>query len=492
MRKLFCLLTSLLMLLGMLGALPVAAADGTVSVSASKTNVTIGDSVTVTAQYAHPGGIGSMDLFFHYNTKAFEYVSSNPAASGAGKLKISYYATEAVAPTSVTVTITLKAIAAGSGDFKLETGYIATDDDETALVGDVKTLAVTANNPTLSGDANLASLKPSKGTLTPKFNKNTTAYTVSVPYTVTSLSLVCSTSHPDADTAISGKNALKVGKNTRTITVTAPNGDTKKYTVVITREAQKTTTTKKPSTTDPDNTTESTTGTTLPTPAEDALLVNVGNKEMVIADVQPEAELPVGFHWDTENVNLVEVPAAKQEEGDLILLYLTEKETETGGFYIYNPAEDAFSPFRQVTLTGGTYILHDLPDSETGPAGTEPGTISYEGMSIPAYLFLQEDLAEYAVVWATNPQGETAFYTYDMIEETLQRYHAVEVEAPTTTLPPTEPVEPEPEQNAFVSFVDTYQRTILVCAAALAGLAVLLVVVLLFIRLVSSSRKGKH
>ena len=502
MKKLFCLLFSLLMLVGLLSALPVAAAGGKVTVSADKTAVTIGDNVTVTAKYTHDGGIGSMDLFFHYNTKAFEYVSSNPAASGAGKLKISYYATEAVAPTSVTVTITLKAIAAGSGDFKLETGYIATDDDETALVGDVKTLGVTANNPTLSGDANLASLKPSKGTLTPKFNKNTTEYTVSVPYTVTSLSLVCSTSHPDADTAISGKNALKVGKNTRTVTVTAPNGNTKKYTVVITREEQKTTkpttTTKKPDTsTTEDATTESTEdtteSTTLPTPAEDALVVNVGNKEMTIADLQPEVELPVGFHWDSQTVNLVDVPAAKQDEGDLILLYLTEKDAETGAFYIYNPESGDFAYFRQLTLNGGVYILHDLPDSETGPAGTEIGTISYEGVTIPAYLFLDENLSDYAVVWATNPKGETAFYTYDMMEETLQRYHAVEVEAPTTTTQPVEqPVETEPEQNAFVSFVDTYQQTILICAAALGGLAVLIAMILLVIRLATSSHKGKH
>lgn len=488
MKKLCSLLVSLLLLMGMLGALPVAAA-GNVTVSASKNTVTIGDTVTVTATYTHPDGIGSADLYFHYNAKAFEYVSSNPAASGAGKLKMSYYATEAVAPTSVTVTITLKAIAAGSGDFKLETAYIATDEDDTALVGDVKTLSVSANNPTLSGDANLASLKPSKGTLTPQFDKNTTSYTVSVPYTVTSVSLICTTSHPDADTAVSGKNALAVGKNTRVVTVTAPNGDTKKYTVVITREQQKTTasTTQRPT-----DSTASTTSTTLPAPAEDALQVKVDGKDMVIADIQPEVELPSGFRWESATVNQIEVPAAKHKTTGMTLLYLTEKETETGAFYIYAAEDDSFALFRQMKVGSTAYVLHDLPESETGPEGTEPGTVSYEGMNVPAYLFLNPDLADYALLWVTNPQGETGLYTYDMVEGTLQRYHAVEIPAETTTAAPTEPVEAEPEKNAFVAFVDTYQNTILICAAALAGLAVLIITVVLLARLLSAGNKGKH
>lgn len=484
MKKISCLLVSLLILLGMLGAIPVAAA-GSVSVSANKSTVTIGETVTVTATYTHPDGIGSMDLYFHYNTKAFEYVSSDPSASGAGKLKISYYATEAVAPTTVKVTITLKAIAAGNGDFKLETSYIATDEDDTALVGDVKSLSVSANNPTLSGDANLASLKPSKGTLTPKFDKNTTNYTVSVPYSVTSVSLICSTSHADADTAVSGKNALSVGKNTRVITVTAPNGNTKKYTVVITREQQQTTA----STT---ATQQSTTSTTLAAPAEDALLVNVDGKEMTIADVQPEVDLPTGFRWESVTVNQIEVPAAKQETTGMTLLYLTEKDAEAGAFYIYSAEEDTFTLFRQMEVKGTAYVLHELPESETGPEGTEPGTVSYEGGNIPAYLFLDPDLADYAIVWVTNPQGDTAFYTYDMVEGTLQRYHTVEVAATTTAPPQEEPEEEEPGQNAFVAFVDTYQHTILVCAAALAGLAVLVITILLLVRLFASSGKGKH
>ena len=523
MKKLSSLLLSLLLVLSMLGAIPVAA-EGSVSVSADKSTVTIGETVTVSATYTHSGGIGSMDLFFHYNTKSFEYVSSSPMATGSGKLKMSYYATDVIAPTSVTVTITLKAIAAGSGDFKLETGYISTDDDETALVGDVKTLSVSDNNPTKSGDANLASLEPSKGSLSPAFNKNTTRYTISVPYTVTSLSLMFSTSHDDADTAISDSNDLNVGENTRVITVTAPNGDTKTYTVVITREKEQTTTTtattttttttkKKTTTTEKTTTTSKTTtetteetteatestesteateSTTTTLPLENARVVNVDGNELLIAESLLHVDLPEGFAWSTVEINGVEMPAAKQEVSNTVLLYLTERGSDYGEFYIYTAQDDSFVLFRQMVMEGGPYTIHDLPKGETAPDGAEPGTITYDGKNMPAYIFLNPDLVDYVIVWATNPQGETGFYTYDMVEGTLQRYHVI-TPTTTTTAAPEEDVEGEeqPTQHTLLSFVTTYQRALLVGAAALAGLAVLLITIFLLVR-IFNTRKSKH
>ena len=512
MKKLTSLLLSLLLVLGLLGAIPVAA-EGSVSVSANKSTVAIGETVTVSATYTHSGGIGSMDLFFHYNTKSFEYVSSSPMATGSGKLKMSYYATDVIAPTSVTVTITLKAIAAGSGDFKLETSYISTDDDETALVGDVKTLSVSANNPTKSGDANLASLEPSKGSLSPAFSKNTTHYTISVPYTVTSLSLTFSTSHDDADTAISGSNDLSVGENTRVITVTAPNGDTKTYTVVITREKEQTTTTtttttttkattKKTTTTTTATTskttaetteesTESTESTTTTLPLENARVVNVDGNELIIAESLLHVDLPEGFAWSTVEINGVEMPAAKQEVSNTVLLYLTERGSDYGEFYIYTAEDDSFVLFRQMVMEGGPYTIHDLPKGETAPDGAEPGT--YDGKNMPAYIFLNPDLVDYVIVWATNPQGETGFYTYDMVEGTLQRYHVITPTTTTTTAPEedTEKEEQEPTQHTLLSFVTTYQRALLVGAAALAGLVVLLITIFLLARLFGT-RKSKH
>ena len=89
--------------------------------------------------------------------------------------------------------------------------------------------SITVSSPVvLSGNANLSSLKVSSGTLSPAFSANTTNYSVTVPNNVTSVTISAVTAEKDAKTSISGKNSLSVGTNTRVITVTAPNGATKK------------------------------------------------------------------------------------------------------------------------------------------------------------------------------------------------------------------------------------------------------------------------
>lgn len=491
MKRLICILTAVILLVGMVGAISVSAA-GTVSATASKSSVTIGESVTVTLKYNGGGkGIGSLDAYFYYNAKAFEYLSCSGATAngGAGNVKLSYFCQEITAPKTVTVTLTFKAVKAGAADFKLETEGMY-DDEDNLLGTPAKELSVTASNPTLSGDATLSYLKPLKGTLTPQFDKKVTNYTVSVPYTVTRVTLSYTTSDPNATTSIEGKADLSVGKNTRVVTVTAPNGDTKKYTVVITREAQQTTA--KPTGT---NSTTGTT-TTLPPIPDDALDVEVNGTEMVIADIQPAASLPEGFRWDAVTVNNVEVPAAKQENSGLTLLYLYEKDNEKkGGYYIYDADDDTFTPFCQLKSTAAVFTAHDLPDAETGPAGTIPGSFAIGEQKVTAYLYEDPALADFVILYLTDAQGESGLYTYDKTDGSVQRYHAVTVEVEKEPEPQEDPdqsvAEPKPKQSAFVAFIEQYQQIILVCAAALVAIAILIIVITV-VRGMCAGGKGKH
>ena len=483
MKKRICLLTALILILSLLGSMAVPAA-GTLTVQANQSNVTVGQQVTVTAKYDGGGkGIGALDAYFHYNAKAFEYVSCNGASAngGAGSVKMSYYATEATAPQTVTITITLKAIAVGSGDFKWETEGMY-DDDDNLLGTPSKSVTVAANNPTLSGDATLSYLQPSKGTLTPKFDKNITEYTVSVPYTVTRGLLNFTATDPGAKTEVTDNADLKVGKNTRVITVTAPNGATKKYTVVITREAEQTTT--KGTTTKPTNSHKTTTTTAPILPAPE---VEVEGKLMSVAVEQPPITPPAGFVWDYITLQDNEVSAAKQENGQMTLLYLTEKDAEEGALYIYDAAQDSFVLFRQITGSGITYVLRDLPASETAPMGTVPGTVTIGEQNVTAYVYEDPQLADYALLYLTTDDGVSALYTYDKIDGSLQRYHTVVVEKETIV-----EIDPEPqaEKNPVIAFVETYQHVILVGAAACAGLAVLIIVIVWVAG--HATDKGKH
>ncbi|MBR6645614.1 MAG: cadherin-like beta sandwich domain-containing protein [Clostridia bacterium] len=84
-----------------------------------------------------------------------------------------------------------------------------------------------------SSDATLYSLSIGDVTLSPAFSSDVTSYTAAVDYRTTPLKVNYKTNDPNAKAKVAGAT-LKEGKNTLTITVTAEDGTTKKYTVAIT------------------------------------------------------------------------------------------------------------------------------------------------------------------------------------------------------------------------------------------------------------------
>ncbi len=482
MKKSLCLLLTLLMLFTAFGGLTASAATGSLSAAASASSVTVGSTVTVTLTYS--GGdanIASLDATVQYNAAAFEYVSCTGDATangGAGVLKLSYYATGAVGPKSVSVRLTFKAIAAGAANFAVSTSEFMNDADYTSLGAPAKTLAVSAINPTKSSNANLTNIKPSSGTLTPAFKPDVTNYTISVPYTTTSLSLSATTQDAGATVAVSGKNALVVGKNTQVITVTAANGTTKQYTVVINRSANQTTT-QKP-------TASTTTGSTQPKP--DPLEVAVNGVLMTVSDTQPNVTLPKDFKWTSVTINNVAVSAAFNETLNMTLVYLNNALDQTSAFYIFDEQAQLFHPFCSLAVPGGNFILLDMPNDRQAPAGTVVGTKTFDGIERRVFLYEDTALADIAVVYATTAAGKSALYTYDATDGSMQLYReiAVNADAPTATIPA------QTQENGFVGFVTQNRAVILICAAALGGLALLIGAVVLLMMCLNRDKGGKH
>lgn len=93
-----------------------------------------------------------------------------------------------------------------------------------------------AQPPVTSADASLKALDVSGYTLSPKFNSDTTNYTMNVANTVTGLNVDAIPTDPDATVNIEGNLGWKEGINVITITVTATDGTKKVYTVNVNRK----------------------------------------------------------------------------------------------------------------------------------------------------------------------------------------------------------------------------------------------------------------
>ncbi len=472
MKKWLGILCAMMILLGTIGSFTAFAA-GSMTATANKSGVVVGDTVTITVQYNGGGtSVGSLDTQIRYNASAFDYVScSGATASGnAGIVAISWFATDINAPTSTSFSVNFKAKAAGAGDFVVNT-ISFNDDNDTPLGTPSQTLAVTATNPTLSGNANLKSLKPSAGTLTPAFNANTTAYSIKVPYTTTSLSLSAVAAQSGAKVSVDGSNSLKVGNNTQVVTVTAPNGTTKKYTVTITRLTQQT------------NNNQTTT-TAKPIPP-DALKAEVDGAMFTVADSQPSVELPSGYAWDSIELNGVTVSAAKNEKNGLTLLYLLGETAESNAFFIYHDGE--FSPFRYITTSNAMYVLDTavLMDYDI-PAGTVSGSVTIGEQTVDAYRFEDEALGDVALVFAIGPDGYNGLYVYDTIDGSMQRYREFAPSAPVETQPEEEPLHP------ILQFILDHRTLLLIIAAGVGAIGLLTIAIVLIVRICKRPNNCQH
>ncbi len=483
MKKVISICLSLLVLLVSFSGLTVHAA-GSLSANASSTSVIVNNTVTLTLTYNGDGApIAAIDAFVHYNVSTFQFISCSGAEfnpNAAGVIQISYYPPPSgIASETVTIKLTFKAITPGSSNFSITTTEFV--NDATGKDFDNKPsrqITVSATNPTLSNNNNLSSLRPSSGTLTPAFKAGTTSYTISVPYTTTSLSLSAVAAANGATVSISGNNSLAVGKNTRVITVTAPNGDPKKYTVVITRAQQPVTTPDPGPSTPPDD----------PTPPEsDPLEVEVNGVIMTIADTQPAVDIPQGFSWNSTTINDINVSTAVNETAGVTLVYLTIPNDQLGNFYIYDASAGKFYPFCPLTSGGGSYILREMPLDQAAPAGTIAGKKTFGDIERDVFLYTDSTLSDLALVYATSPAGNTALYTYDETDGSMQLYRAIVTAAGTV-------IDSQPTTDGtFFGFIMQNQSVFLIIAAVLGGLALLIASIILLIFFVRRDKTvGKH
>jgi len=86
-----------------------------------------------------------------------------------------------------------------------------------------------------SSDATLGSLRISAGTLTPAFNPDITNYSIDVTNDVSSITIDATTDYSAATVSGTGTLSLSTGSNTFYIVVTAEDGTTKIYTIIVNR-----------------------------------------------------------------------------------------------------------------------------------------------------------------------------------------------------------------------------------------------------------------
>ena len=211
-------------------------------------------------------------------------------------------------------------------------------------------------------------------------------------------------------TSVTGNDSLEVGENTVSVVVTAEDGSTSTYNIVVTRRAED----------DPENADKQ----------DNWKKFNINGTEWTMVNDIPEDVVPEGFEHSKTVIDGLEYNTIHGTFGDITLVYL---QSESGnGLFVYDAAQNAAYEFVRIN-SESHFIVVLLPKVDDVPEGYNEVSLSIEGKGVAtAYQTKAEKTddktKDFYLVYAMNDNGESGWYTYDSVDGTYMR---TELSTPT-------------------------------------------------------------
>ena len=211
-----------------------------------------------------------------------------------------------------------------------------------------------------SSNASLGSLVISAGTLSPGFSAATKDYTATVDYSCSSLAVTANPADSKASvTSVTGNDSLEVGENTVSVVVTAEDGSTSTYNIVVTRRAED----------DPENADKQ----------DNWKKFDINGTEWTMVNDIPEDVVPEGFEHSKTVIDGLEYNTLHGTFGDITLVYL---QSESGnGLFVYDAAQNAAYEFVRIN-SELHFIVVLLPKVDDVPEGYNEISLSIEGKGV--------------------------------------------------------------------------------------------------------------
>lgn len=167
------------------------------------------------------------------------------------------------------------------------------------------------------------------------------------------------------------------------------------------------------------------------TEAQDSAFV-IDGKTYEIADRFPTSEIPEGFQETTITYADTEVPAAKMDAADVVLLYLQNTEdTEDKNVFLLDSERNQAVPFVSVATEDGFIVVTDVPTDieaavsdyyhKTTCGFAEGGLMAYQNPEAGDTVDANASVSDFYYVYGVSSDGSSGWYVYDAAAQTLQR-----------------------------------------------------------------------
>ena len=358
----------------------VKAANASINVTTSGKAV-VGNTITATVTVSSGSSMGSWQFNINYDNSKLKLVS--------GTTSVADYTTSASGVKSKSYTLKFQTLKSGNASINVGSYLVYAIDESQMSVStgnaSVKIMTQAELEATYSKNNNLKKLEVEGYELTPEFNKDTLEYSATVPSTVDKINIIASKEDSTASVDGAGEKEVTEGSNSFEIVVTAQNGSSKTYKLVVTVEDIN------------------------PIEVEfDGVKYNVVKRK---DNLEPKT----GFEETTVNINDIEIPAFKNEVLGITLVGIKDEQGNLK-YAIYDNGD--YQLYEDFTSNNLTVYLLNLPGLE----GYKKVKITINNVEVEAYKL--SNSSDFAIIYGKNIEtGEESFYVYDEKEGTLQRYN---------------------------------------------------------------------
>ena len=364
-----------------------------ISIKSNSTNPTVGSSIKVTVSVGNvgkdSGKVGAWEYCVVYDNTKLTLVSPTSAC-------VADYVGN-----STSVTFTFKVKASGSSSITLTDVELYDFGTEEKIQSSFGTVNINAKaqedissdtkEKTGSDNAYLRALEVVDYTLSPAFDKKTQSYEVEVPNNVTEVGINAFKEDPKAIISANVKDIdhiqLTEGVNKVVITVRAEKGNKLEYVVNIKRAE------------------------------EDPIVVNIDGKEYTVLRSLEEVEKPKYY---TDSSLEIEEQTVESLSSDVTGYTLVALKDEDGNVVLFSYSEGSYERYVEVNNELTTLIPKETKKLIEG--FTQSKEIDINGNKVTVYY--NDSNSDFVLLYAMNVgNGETAWYSYDIKEGTLQRYN---------------------------------------------------------------------
>lgn len=420
-KHLIGILISIILLFTNIDSLKASSAN--ISVSSSASTVVIGNTFTVTIKISSSSDLGAWDFTPSYDSSKFKMTSGDASVADYGPTKSKSY------------TYKFKAIGTGSGTITVKS-YGAFDYDENKMSVSVssktvKVITQAEQKASYSKNNNLKNLYIEGLELSPSFSNDVTEYKAEANPNTTTIKIIADADDSRAEVAGSGDQEVEEGENKFTIRVTAQNGDSKNYTIIV--------------------------NVVDPNPIE----VTIENEKYKVVKREVNLEIPDNYEKTTIKINDQDIPALFSELNKYILVGLKDSKGNISSF-VYNKENNTYKKYEEIKLS--QMKIYPLSIDKTFSDNDRKEQIIINDITFEA---VKTDNNDFYIIHARDLNtGEDDYYKYDKETNTMVRYYD--------------------ETSSYKKEIVEYKRLIMI----LSGESVLIIFILICI-LISNMIKNK-